>query len=347
MSYLKLFLVVMLLSVFSFCSSEEDMTTTAVEEVEETEDTMEEDNTDIDDTDTTEEDTTTNENEGTLDPDVAPSENFDLSTWKLTVPIADTDGYAKDISVSDLNNNYQHSDYFYTAADGGMVFYCRVDGKRTSANTSYARTELREMLRGTNTSISTKGVNKNNWVFGTAPQADLTAAAAYNGKMTATLAVNHVTTTGDTSKRGRVVIGQIHANDDEPIRLYYRKLPDNDKGSIYFAHEPATGYGDEVWIDVLGSKSSSAVNPEDGIALNEKFTYTIEVVGDLLTVVLSREGKEDIVKTHNMSASGYNVGGQYMYFKAGVYVQNNEENGADSSDYDQATFYKLETSHTL
>ena len=64
-------------------------------------------------------------------------------------------------------------------------------------NTSYTRVELREMLRGTNTSISTQGVNKNNWVFGTAPTADINAAAGYDGEMSATLAVNHVTTTGD------------------------------------------------------------------------------------------------------------------------------------------------------
>ena len=37
----------------------------------------------------------------------------------------------------------------------------------------------------------------------------------------ATLAVNHVTTTGEKYQIGRVIIGQIHAKDDEPVRLYY------------------------------------------------------------------------------------------------------------------------------
>jgi len=111
----------------------------------------------------------------TLDPNAAPSENFDLSTWKLSIPVDEGDGTATDISVSEINNGYQNSNYFYTGDDGGMVFRCPVAGATTSVNTSYTRVELREMLRGTNTSISTQGVNGNNWVFGTAPASDKNA----------------------------------------------------------------------------------------------------------------------------------------------------------------------------
>jgi hypothetical protein len=278
-----------------------------------------------------------------LDPNQAPAENFDLSTWKLSIPVNKGNGTATDISVSQLNNNYENSTYFYTASDGGMVFKCPVDGYKTSANTSYTRVELREMLRGTNTSISTQGVNKNNWVFGTAPQADKNAAAAFDGEMNATLAVNHVTTSGSSSHIGRVIIGQIHANNDEPIRIYYRKLPNNNLGAIYFAHEPTDGNGSEQWHEMIGTRSNSASNPSDGIALNEVFSYRITVVGDVLTVTIIREGKQDVIKTIDMVNSGFNVGGQYMYFKAGVYHVNNSGNDAD---YAQATFYALEKSHT-
>lgn len=280
---------------------------------------------------------------GVLDPTKIPSENFDLSTWNLSIPENKGNGTAKTISVAELNFNFEDSKYFYTADDGGMVFKCPVTGFKTSANTSYTRVELREMLRGRNTNIQTQGVNKNNWVFGTAPAADKTAAASYDGEMHATVAINYVTTTGSSSQIGRVIIGQIHANDDEPIRLYYRKLKDNELGSIYFAHEPADGYGSEQWYEMIGSRSGSASNPSDGIALNEKFDYTIRVVGDSLTVTISRDGKADVVKTIDMVNSGYNVGGQYMYFKAGVYNQNNS---GDDDDYVQATFYALEKSHT-
>lgn len=284
-----------------------------------------------------------NGSSGGLDATKTPSENFDLSTWNLSIPENQGNGTASTVTVSQINNKYENSKYFYTGSDGGMVFKCPVDGFKTSTNTSYTRVELREMLRGTNTSISTQGVNKNNWVFGTAPSADKNAAAGYDGEMNATLAINHVTTTGSSSHIGRVVIGQIHANNDEPIRIYYRKLKNNALGAIYFAHEPTDGNGSEQWYEMIGTRSNSASNPTDGIALNEKFSYTIKVVGDSLTVTIVREGKSDVVKTINMASSGFNVGGQYMYFKAGVYHLNNS---GDSDDFVQATFYALEKSHT-
>ena len=280
---------------------------------------------------------------GTLDPNKAPSENFDLSTWNLSIPEDKGNGTATTIAVSQINNKYENSKYFYTAADGGMVFKCPVDGFKTSNNTSYTRVELREMLRGTNTGISTQGVNKNNWVFGTAPSTDKEAAAGYDGEMYATLAINHVTTTGNNSHIGRIIIGQIHANNDEPIRIYYRKLKDNTLGSIYFAHEPTDGNGNEQWYELIGSKSNDISNPSDGIALNEKFSYSIKVVGDSLTLTILREGKSDVVKTIDMINSGFNVGGQYMYFKAGVYQANNS---GDNNDFAQVTFYALEKSHS-
>ena len=43
-----------------------------------------------------------------------------------------------------------------------------------------------------------------------------------------------------------------------------------------------------------------------------------------------------------MAKSGYNVAGEYMYFKAGVYNQNKTGRG---SDYVQATFYELSNEH--
>lgn len=193
------------------------------------------------------------ENNGSLDANATPSDNFDLTTWNLSIPEDKGSGTATTITVSEINSNYENSKYFYTATDGGMVFKCPVEGFKTSANTSYTRVELREMLRGTNTSIDTKGVNKNNWVLGAASTQDKNAAAGYDGEMSATLAVNYVTTTGSSNQVGRVIIGQIHANDDEPIRLYYRKLKDNTLGSIYYAHEPTDGNGDEQWYDMIGS----------------------------------------------------------------------------------------------
>lgn len=278
----------------------------------------------------------------TLDPDAPPSSNFDLLSWYIGVPIDENnDGKSDSIYENTLSNGYENSDYFYTAADGGMVFRSLLTGPKTSENTSYTRTELRGMLRRGDTSISTQGVNENNWVFGGAPIEDQEAAGGVGGNLRATLAVNYVSVASQSSQVGRVIIGQIHANDDEPLRLYYRKLPNNTLGSIYFAHELLGG--DDVFYELIGSRASNAANPTDGIALDEVFSYEIDVQDHFLSVSILREGKPNITKTISMEDSGYDVGGQYMYFKAGVY--NQAVVGDDENDYSQATFYALEATH--
>lgn len=273
-----------------------------------------------------------------LDAGSAPGRNFELVDWYITLPVDDDgNGSVDTVKESQLANGYQHSEYFYTGTDGGMVFVSPVSSVTTSGS-SYARSELREMLRRGNTSYSTKGVGKNNWVFGSSSAQ--AKAGGVNGILRATLAVNHVTTTGEDYQKGRVIVGQIHANDDEPVRLYYRKLPGNSLGSIYIAHEVLDG--DDRWYEMIGSRSNSASNPADGIALDEVFSYEIMVNGDQLRVVIMRDGKENVEQIVDMSNSGYDAADQYMYFKAGVYNQNKS---GDSSDYVQATFYALENSH--
>jgi poly(beta-D-mannuronate) lyase len=269
---------------------------------------------------------------GGLDPNAAPGENFDLSTWKITFPDASEE--KEDWLVG---GGESAGEFFTDSTTGGMVFRCPNDGGSTGGS-SYSRTELREMLRAGNTSISTTGLNANNWVFSNSSTSSQNAAGGVDGTLSATLTVDHVSTTGDSGKVGRVIVGQIHASNDEPCRLYYRKLPGNSKGSIYFAHEPATG--SEQWYEMIGSRSDSASNPSDGIELGELWSYIIDVDGDTLTVTIIREGKSDVVETVDMSSSGFED--DWMYFKAGVYNQNNT---GSSGDYAQATFYALSNEH--
>lgn len=277
-----------------------------------------------------------------LDSSKAPSENFDLKDWYVSVPIDDTgDGKADSIKNDDLDG-YELEDYFYTADDGGMVFKSYPQGFKTSSGTSYTRTELREVLsRGTN---NTNSDMSNNWVFSSTPQDYQDEAAGVNGVLRATLAVNHVTETGLASQYGRVIIGQIHAVQDEPIRLYYRKNPGNTNGTIYLAHEPERSTDEpEIYEIFYGtSRSSGMKDPADGIPLGEKFSYEIRVSGNTLTATIFRLDGSSVSKTIDMTASGYNVEGQYMYFKAGVYNQNNT---GDADDYVQATFYEVINKH--
>lgn len=280
-----------------------------------------------------------------LSPDLPPGRNFDLLSWYLSIPTdTDKNGRSDQISEVELARGAVDERYFYTADDGGMVFRVTVAGAKTSTNTRFTRTELREMLRRGNKEIRTKtddgSPNKNNWVFSSAPERALKAAGGIDGKMRATLAVNHVTTTGEPSQIGRVIVGQIHAKDDEPIRLYYRKLPGNTRGAIYAAHEPIDR--DDIYFDLIGDRANSAADPEDGIALDEKFSYEIETKGNLLRVSISQEGQLRARQTIDMTDSGYDVANDYMYFKAGVYNQNDS---GDPDDYVQATFYELEAGH--
>ncbi|TXR51355.1 polysaccharide lyase family 7 protein [Reinekea thalattae] len=271
-----------------------------------------------------------------------PGMNFDLAGWYLSIATDhDANGKPDDVPEQYLAQGWQHPEFFYTAADGGLTMKSYIKGVRTSKNTKYVRTELRQMLRRGDTNIDLKGVTKNNWVFSSAPIADQKAAGGVDGVMEATLKIDHTTTTGAVEQVGRFIIGQIHANDDEPIRLYYRKLPDHERGFVYFMHENRNE-GSDIKYDLVGEYNGNPVDPEDGIALGEVFSYRIAVVGNEMTVTIMRDGKPDVTQVVDMSQSGYDAGGQYMYFKAGVYNQNNS---GDPDDYAQVTFYKLTTSH--
>ncbi len=289
---------------------------------------------------------------------VPPGENFDLSGWYVTTPADDDgDGKADSVYENELVAGWTDPRYFYTdPATGGMVFRSTPAGAKTSKNTNYTRTELRGMLRRGDYSIETRieggYPNKNNWVFSSAPASAQSAAAGVDGVLKATLSVNQVTRQGKDGQIGRVIIGQIHAKDDEPIRLYYRKLPKNKYGSIYYAHEPATGK--EQWVELIGSRNNRAQNPDDGIALDEVFSYEIEVKGKpendqiipmLHVKIIRDDGREVVAEPFDMRNSGFNVEDEFMFFKAGAYSQNNSSPEPET-DFDRVIFYKLDYSHS-
>ena len=83
-------------------------------------------------------------------------------------------------------------------------------------------------------------------------------------------------------------------------------------------------------------------NPVDSIELDEKFTYEVRAVGHKLFVTIIRDGRKKITKTVDMSNSGYDKVGQFMYFKAGLYNQNST---GEPDDYAQVTFYELINRH--
>jgi len=82
---------------------------------------------------------------GSLDPSVAPGGNFDLRLWELQEPVG-SPGAPTTISPAQLSGpNGFHDAYFFTdPIDGSMTFWDPENGVAT-ANSSYPRSELREM----------------------------------------------------------------------------------------------------------------------------------------------------------------------------------------------------------
>ncbi|MEP1421930.1 MAG: polysaccharide lyase family 7 protein [Erythrobacter sp.] len=285
-----------------------------------------------------------------LDPAVTPGRNFQLLDWALDTPATDpSDGFAQRTQDRDLEDF--SDEFFFTSADGGMTFRSTIEGATTSANSRFTRSELREMLRNGDRSISTQGVNRNNWVLGYQPDPGVPVGGR-GGVLKGTLAINNVSSSGSDSHIGRMIFGQIHASSDEPIRLYYRKYPENDRGYVYFAHEIRGG--DDIYFMVVGpefddrdSQPEDRNNPFNGIALNEVFSYEITNAGSRIDVIIRRGDQDGEIIGHNfvdmvVENSGYDTIEEWNYFKAGVYTQNNT---GEPTDFDQATFYRLENTH--
>ncbi|MGB6220533.1 polysaccharide lyase family 7 protein [Haloferula sp.] len=77
-----------------------------------------------------------------------PSEVFDLTHWKLTLPVnasGAAEGKATEIQAAELADGYTNTGYFYSDKKGAMVFWCPVNGATTEGS-KYCRTELREVI---------------------------------------------------------------------------------------------------------------------------------------------------------------------------------------------------------
>lgn len=240
-----------------------------------------------------------------------PSRNFDLSRWKLTLPSAE------EVQAVVLNSGYAYADVFFTdRRSGGLVFRCP-NKARTTANSSYSRTELREMR----VPDGPAHASANNWRM------------AEGGELTATLRIDRVSTTGEAKKVGRVVIGQIHGDDSEPIRLYFDKKPGEARGRLYARMDNAANSTDTQSPDIVGNGG------DGGLALGELFSYRIRLQDRALSVEVRRlDGRLHLYET----LIDPNFAGDKLYFKAGVYNQNNT---GDSADYVQATFFALAARH--
>ena len=155
--------------------------------------------------------------------------------------------------------NYEQKDFFYAKNDGSTdwVVYRTPNSGVTSKNSSNTRTELHQIEE---------------WVPET------------GGKLTGTLKVMHVSTSGDARVAASysVVVGQIHSgegHENEPLKIFYKKYPGHEKGSVFWNYEINTegensgrwDFSSAVWghdmSDVGSAPNEYPSEPEDGICL--------------------------------------------------------------------------------
>ncbi|MEW4924847.1 polysaccharide lyase family 7 protein [Algibacter sp. 2305UL17-15] len=236
---------------------------------------------------------------------------------------------------------FQKADFFYVESDEDTdwVVYKTPNSGVTSRTSSNTRTELGE---------------KKHWV----PEE--------GGKLTGTLKVMHVSTTGnaDVSSSYSVVVGQIHSDEgheNEPLKIFYKKFPVHKKGSVFWNYEINTegdnsgrwDYSTAVWgydFSVVGtSPTSYPEEPEDGITLNETFSYEVNVYKGMMYLTFTSDGhcakkftknllKSDFEKKSDIpqqvlklyAAKGRDgverdtaYAGELQYFKQGAYNQAN------------------------
>jgi len=194
--------------------------------------------------------------------------------------------------------NFENKDFFYTARDkqGDWVVYKTPNAGDTHGTSNNTRTELAQTKK---------------W----SPMTD--------AKLTATLKVMNVSATGDArvASTHSVVVGQIHSADgheNEPLKIFYKKFPGHEKGSVFWHYEINTAgddnsgrwdYSYAVWgndFSVVGTDVDSyPEEPKEGIALGEEFSYEIEVNDGLMHLKFMSDGHETKTFTKNLIKSEY------------------------------------------
>lgn len=206
-----------------------------------------------------------------------------------------------DGSNAGIANNFANKDYFYTVKENNTdwVVFKAPNGGNTHGTSNNTRTELAQVKK---------------WYPRTA-----------NDKLTATLKVMNVSSTGDArvAATHSVVVGQIHSADkheNEPLKIFYKKFPGHTKGSVFWHYEINTKGNDNsgrwdfstaVWgfdFSVVASEDKTIPEePKDGIALGEEFSYEILVKEGIMTLKFESEGHKTKTFTKNLIKSEYST----------------------------------------
>ena len=302
----NLFVLLTLLTVFSSCST--GNTEASIEEEKE-EDTPE-----------------NNAVDNVVDSEIANTVNIDLTNWKVTLPIPRSDGKPLEVKppeILDYATNETLLKFMYNdSTDGSLVFYTYPES--STANSSYSRTELRELMDGESSSV--------NWTF------------EQGGKIKGTLAMDTISkdSSGDFHRtiimqiHGRLtneqrdLIGQADNNAPPVLKIYWvdgkvrvktKELKNVTVSDTEILHEDA-------WTDDEGYSF-----PEE-VGFNTKFTLEVIASGGRMEVVMN--GKSVVYEGIHMEKWGVFEN----YFKAGNYLIT-----TDKDAFAKVKYYELEASH--
>ena len=277
-----------------------------------------------------------------------PAAQFDLSHWKLTLPVDDDEnGKADSIDVSSLQF-YAHPEFFFLDEQGDMVFTAPNKGA-TTKNSGNTRSELRYLVNGHDRKVKSKDPF-NNFVLASHLKANEYAAVGM--RMEATLHIDHVPLNSnqpDNKSSYAGVIGQIHGvklkqpgegfgYGNEPLKIIYKKWPEHESGSVYWNIERNLSTDNssrkDISYPVWGKPRTDSADPgEQGVSLGEAFSYVVNVYEDTmyLTFISPRLGtvRHQINLANNIDLHGNidlkdNPKGyaqDALYFKAGIYNQ--------------------------
>ena len=247
---------------------------------------------------------------------------IDLSNWKVTLPIGNpTEVYPPEIldyAVNETLKPFMYND----SIDGSLVFYTYPEA--STANSSYSRTELRELMDPNDLS--------KNWSF------------SEGGRMKGTLALDDISKDQD-GKYHRTIIMQIHGrlsneqkelidakdNNAPPIlKIYWYKglirvkskyLKDKTDDDVEVLRTDA-------WGDDEGFNFDTYVGFEP---------FTLEVIASTGRMEIILNGEESyVIENEDMMRWGIFEN----YFKAGNYLSTKDE-----GSFAKVKYYELEVGH--
>ncbi|MEH2182095.1 polysaccharide lyase family 7 protein [Nostoc sp.] len=216
-----------------------------------------------------------------------PADVLDLSKWKITLPISlnspPNSNKATEIKQPQLKT-YSNSEYFrLNAAKNGVLFKAIAGGARTSTNTAYARSELREM------------------------QDDGTESAAWSCTNTDHGMYLEQTLLHSTTKKPEATIAQIHDSKNDLMMVKY------------FGPDFANGSTDIGKLEARFNNDTTTKLLDSTYKIGDPMTIDIAVrSGGNVNVTYKNLRSGVTSSTGTVKMTGI-IGS--CYFKAGIYIQ--------------------------